>query len=53
MYYAQIKDSGEVVAVTETSSEIVSDNMVQIDFFDVNLLGKIYTVSGIFIDNDL
>lgn len=49
MYYAQLKD-GVVTAVTETSGVIESQDMIEIEGFETNLLGKRYDeVTGEFI----
>lgn len=42
MYYAQIDDTGVVVAITETKKEIKADNMILIQGYDVDLLGRKY-----------
>lgn len=42
MYYAQIDDTGVVVAITETKKEIKADNMILVQGYDVDLLGRKY-----------
>ena len=41
-FYAQINDDSIVVAVTNTSGEIVADNMIALNSFDISLNGKRY-----------
>lgn len=42
MYYAQIDDTSVVVAITETKKEIKADNMILVQCYDVDLLGRKY-----------
>jgi hypothetical protein len=49
MYYAQVNNNGIVGAITETSTVINLDYMIEITFLDETLLGKQYQ-NGEFID---
>ena len=40
--YAQLNDENIVMAVSQLSGEVDAPNMIQIDSFDHNLLGKRY-----------
>lgn len=42
--YAQLNDENIVMAVSQLSGEVDAPNMIQIDSFDYNLLGKRYNV---------
>jgi len=41
-FYAQLNTSDDVVAATQTHSEIVADDMILIESLDTSLLGKHY-----------
>lgn len=46
-YYAQINGSSVVVAVTQTAAAIDSASMIELQTFDVSVIGKTY-VNGLF-----
>jgi len=50
--YAQINtETKEVVAVSVLAGEVIADNMIYLENVDYDLLGKVYTEDGVFIDN--
>ena len=42
MYYAQLNEDRICVGISELSSEIIDENMIQINEFDITLLNKKY-----------
>lgn len=51
MYYAQIDSDDIVFAVTQTAGEIISPDMIVINYYDDSLLGKQYNkATGEFAD---
>ena len=42
MYYAQLNEDRICVGISELSSEIIDENMIQINKFDITLLNKKY-----------
>lgn len=42
MYYAQLNEDRICVGISELSSEIIDENMIQINEFDITLLNKRY-----------
>lgn len=50
MFYAQIDGNNVCVGVSQLPSEIIADNMIQIDSYDTSLLRKIWQ-DGTWIEN--
>jgi hypothetical protein len=42
-YYAQITEENICYAVTQTSGIIIQDDMIAIDSYNLDLLGKLWT----------
>ena len=40
MYYAQINETGICVAVSQLAGKVEQENMIEIDNYDISLLGK-------------
>lgn len=40
--YAQVNDDGLVIAVSELHSEVVSENLIPIEYADLDLIGRKY-----------
>ena len=47
MYYAQIDDNNVVYAVTQTAEPVNQSDMIQIESFNISLLGYTYS-NGVF-----
>ena len=48
MYYAQIDKNGKVKAITESSSAVTGDGVIEIQSYDISILNHTYE-DGIFI----
>ena len=42
-YYAQIDDDGICCGVSQLSGEVDYDNMIQLESYDMSLMGKLWT----------
>ena len=42
-YYAQIDDDGICCGVSQLSGEVEHDNMIQLESYDMSLMGKLWT----------
>lgn len=42
MFYAQLNDEKICIGVSDLSGDVIADNMIKIDNFDTELLGKKY-----------
>ena len=42
-YYAQITDDGICCGVSQLSGEVEHDNMIQLESYDMSLMGKLWT----------
>ena len=42
-YYAQIDDDGICCGVSQLSGEVEYDNMIQLESYDMSLMGKLWT----------
>jgi hypothetical protein len=47
-FYAELDGSNVVKCVLETDKQLISDTLIQIDFFDVSLFGKTHIGGGEF-----
>jgi hypothetical protein len=51
-YYAQIDGNSICYAVTQTAGEIIQNDMIRINSYDINLLGKKWE-NGTWVDPDV
>lgn len=49
-YYAQIDEQQLCIGVSQLSGEVVADDMVELDSYDISVLGKLWQ-GGKWVDN--